>query len=333
MPAAFEPLVTIVTPAYQQAGYIRRCVESVLAQTYARWELVVVDDGSTDGTPDVVEAYGDPRIRCIRLPHRGLGALADTYNAALSRSSGELVAILEGDDLWPADKLALQVPGFEDGLVALSWGAGNLVDESGQVIETVRRVECEGDRRAFSAADVLRRLALGNFLTPSVTVMVRRAELDAIGGFTQLGTGLFVDLPTWLRLAAHSRGPFLYLDHVLGCWRRHAAQTTARNELRMFVEHAEVVRELAKLVGEPALEQAGLPRPLIRESAVQGAYYSGLVAFGEGRRSAALARHLDALKQARSWRWRKRAALGALSAVCGVDLTGKVKGSVSTGSA
>ena len=117
-----QPLVSILTPAYQQLGYIRRCIESVLAQSYARWELVVADDGSTDGTPEAVEAYRDARIQVLRLPHRGLGALAETYNAALARTSGPLVAILEGDDRWPPDKLALQVPVFEDEGVALSWG-------------------------------------------------------------------------------------------------------------------------------------------------------------------------------------------------------------------
>lgn len=319
------PLVSVVTPAYNQSGYIGRCLESVLAQTYSRWELLVVDDGSTDGTPDLVEAYADPRIRCIRLPHRGLGSLAESYNAALSRASGTLVAILEGDDAWPADKLAVQVPAFEDGRVALCWGAGHLVDEADRVLGVVRRVECTGGRRELSAAETLRRLALGNFLTPSITVMVRRAELDAIGGFTQLGSELFVDLPTWLRLAAHTRGTFLFLDHVLGCWRQHAAQTTARNELRMFVEHAEVVRELARLVGAPALERAGLDGRLLRESDAQGAYYAGLVAFLEGRRGASLAQHWSVLRRSGSWRWRKRAALGALSAACGVDLTGKVR--------
>lgn len=317
--------MSILTPAYQQAGYVRRCVESVLAQTYPRWELVVVDDGSTDGTPDVVEAFRDPRVRVLRLPHRGLAALAGSYNAALASTSGPLVAILEGDDLWPADKLAVQVPVFEDPAVALSWGAGDLVDASDRVIETVRRVECEGDRRVLRAPEVLRRLALGNFLTPTITVMVRRAELDAIGGFTQLGSELFVDLPTWLRLAARTQGTFVYLDHVLGAWRQHAAQTTATTSLRMFVEHAAVVRELGRLAGEDALERAGLDRTLLHDCEAQGAYYAGIIALSEGRRSAALALEREALRRAASWKWRKRAAVGALSALCGVDLTGRLR--------
>ena len=320
-----QPLVSILTPAYQQLGYIRRCIESVLAQSYARWELVVADDGSTDGTPEAVEAYRDARIQVLRLPHRGLGALAETYNAALARTSGPLVAILEGDDRWPPDKLALQVPVFEDEGVALSWGAGDLVDASDRLIETVRRGPGAGERRVFQAPEALRRLALGNFLTPTVTVMVRRAELDSIGGFCSLGSELFVDLPTWLRLAASTHGTFVYLDRVLGAWRQHGGQTTARTSLRMFVEHAAAVRELGRLLGEDALARAGLDQRLLHDCEAQGEFYAGLVALSEGRRAEALAHERAAFRRAASWKWRKRAAMGALSAVSGVDLTGRLR--------
>lgn len=320
-----QPLVSILTPAYQQAGYIGRCVESALAQTYPRWELVVVDDGSTDGTAEAAEAYRDPRVRVLRLPHRGLGALAATYNAALAETSGPLVAILEGDDRWPADKLALQVPLFEDEAVALSWGAGELVDAADRPLETVRRGPGEGDVRVLRAPEALRRLALGNLFTPTVTVMVRRRELDAVGGFSSLGSELFVDLPTWLRLAAATRGTFVYLDRVLGVWRQHAAQTTARTSLRMFVEHAAAVRELGRLLGEDALARAGLGPRLLHDCEAQGEFYAGLVALSEGRRAESLAHHRAALRRAATWRWRKRAAMGALSAVTGLDLTGRLR--------
>src|SRR5258707_3339207 len=97
------PLVTILSPAYNQRRYIGQCIESALSQTYPQWEQIIVDDGSTDGTREIVAEYGDPRIRLICLPHRGLGALAQSYNAALAAARGSLVGILEGDDAWPAD--------------------------------------------------------------------------------------------------------------------------------------------------------------------------------------------------------------------------------------
>ncbi len=320
----YQPLVTIVTPAYDQAGYIRRCVESVLAQTYPRWELIVVDDGSTDGTPDVVEAYGDPRIRCIRLPHRGLAALAETYNAALSRSSGELVAILEGDDLWPAHKLALQVPAFEDGVRrALLRGAGNLVDESDRVIETVRRVECAGDRRAFStrggaAAARARQLphALRHGDGPA-----RRARGHRRVHAARLG--LFVDLPTWLRLAARLAG-LLRVPRPRP--RRLAPARVADHRARTSCGcSSSTPRWCGSSRSSSASPRSSRPASSAGCSARARCRARTTTASSRSARAGARPpwrRHADALKRAASWKWRKRAALGALSAVCGVDLTG-----------
>src|SRR5688572_10419542 len=100
------PLVTILSPTFNQERYVSQCIESALAQTYPHWEQIFVDDGSTDATREVIASYRDPRIRLIALPHRGLGALAESYNEALAVARGSLVGILEGDDAWPADKLA-----------------------------------------------------------------------------------------------------------------------------------------------------------------------------------------------------------------------------------
>src|SRR5215211_6894819 len=93
------PRVSVLLPAYQQAAFLGRAVVSLLAQTVADWELVVVNDGSTDGTGAVLEPFrGDPRIRCLRLPaNRGLGA---ALNAGLDASAAPLVAYLPADDRW-----------------------------------------------------------------------------------------------------------------------------------------------------------------------------------------------------------------------------------------
>ncbi|NUP54884.1 MAG: glycosyltransferase, partial [Gemmatimonadaceae bacterium] len=89
-----QPTVTIISPAYNQERYVAQCIESALGQTYPHWEQIFVDDGSTDGTRDVIARYRDPRIRLIALPHRGLGALVESYNAALAGARGALDAIL-----------------------------------------------------------------------------------------------------------------------------------------------------------------------------------------------------------------------------------------------
>jgi glycosyltransferase involved in cell wall biosynthesis len=103
--------VSVIMPAYNVAGYIGAAIGSVQAQTVADWELLVVDDGSTDSTPDVVQesASRDPRIRLLR---RSNGGIAAARNTALRVSTGEFLAILDGDDLWAPRYLAAQLDIF-----------------------------------------------------------------------------------------------------------------------------------------------------------------------------------------------------------------------------
>ena len=126
------PLVSIITPTYNHALYIGRCLESVLAQTEPRWEQIVIDDGSTDGTAEIVNHFTDARIRYVPQRHRGIAGLGDAYNLALRMARGEYVAILEGDDFWPQDKLERQLPEFEDPEVVLSWGLAAETDAAGE---------------------------------------------------------------------------------------------------------------------------------------------------------------------------------------------------------
>ena len=84
------PSVTIITVTHDHEPFIGPCIESVLAQSRDDWELVVVDDGSSDGTLDMVNRYRDARIQTLALPARGLVGLAESYNAALERSRGPL---------------------------------------------------------------------------------------------------------------------------------------------------------------------------------------------------------------------------------------------------
>jgi len=104
-------LVSVITPTYNHERFIAQCIESVLAQTYGHWEMIIVDDGSTDHTASIAEEYAkkDHRIKVIRQANNGIFRLAETYNKALGLANGELIAILEGDDTWQNTKLEIQV--------------------------------------------------------------------------------------------------------------------------------------------------------------------------------------------------------------------------------
>src|SRR6267378_3541577 len=132
MNSNFHPLVSIITPTHNHEQFIGACIESVFRQTYSNWEQLVIDDGSTDTTPNIVSGFRDPRIRLERQANQGPFELANTYNRALSLAKGELIAILEGDDFWPRNKLATLVPAFLDSDVVLAYGEAVDVDARGQ---------------------------------------------------------------------------------------------------------------------------------------------------------------------------------------------------------
>jgi glycosyltransferase involved in cell wall biosynthesis len=313
------PLVSIITPTYSHALYVGRCLESVLAQTESRWEQIVVDDGSTDGTAEIVSHFTDARIRYVPQLHRGIAGLGDAYNLALRLARGEYVAILEGDDFWPKDKLARQLPEFEDPGVVLSWGLAAETDPAGEA----RRIHPElGQLRRHqhkSAAQTLQLLLEGNCI-PACTVLCRKSALLAVGGFHQPEGLPNVDYPTWLQLCRVGR--FAPIDRILGFYRRHDHQVSVtmteemlRNEDlgAAFVEALDVRERKALGVSVDSAWRAA------RRSRATVGFAAGRVALREGRRRVATAYFRRALREGGST-MRLRAIVGLASVYLGTDL-------------
>jgi glycosyltransferase involved in cell wall biosynthesis len=228
-----SPLVSIITPTYNHEAFIAQCIESVLAQTYANWEQIIIDDGSTDKTAEIVRRYDDPRIRYFHQENAGIEALAHTYNRALGMAHGSLVAILEGDDFWPIDKLSLMVPAFEDSAVVLAYGEMREADIDGK---PAKRMSRTARRRTKLPARILLNnppptaaaymlTADGHSLIPASTATIRRSALDTIGGFQYVPGRRSVDFPTFIQLS--TGGTFAYLPKILGYRRMHPRSTTA----------------------------------------------------------------------------------------------------------
>ncbi len=226
------PLVSIVTPAYNHEPFIGACIESVLRQDYTRWEQIIIDDGSTDGTAEAVRRYSDPRIRYVYQPNQGIEALAHTYNRALGMAQGSLIAILEGDDTWPAEKLSRQIPCFGDPEVVLAFGEEQDIDVNGRPASgssgtSRRRMKLP---RSVLFNDPVRSATVHllsidglSFIPPS-TVVLRRSALEEIGGFQYVPGICPTDIPTFIRLSL--RGKFHYAKEVMGCRRRHLSSAT-----------------------------------------------------------------------------------------------------------
>jgi len=230
----YRPLVSVIIPTYNQEQFIYACIKSLLKQTYDNFEAIVVDDGSSDRTPEIVESFKDERIKLFRRSHHGIMKLGDTYNFALSHCRGELVGILEGDDLWPREKLEVQVPAFQRRDVVLSWGRGVFIDEMGHELYCTPSAWRRWPKHAIlnqPPGSSLRYFLIDGdfFFVPSSSIMVRKEALEKIGGFWQPEGLFWVDRPTWMRLALV--GPFAYVDVVLGYWRIHRRQTTQQISL------------------------------------------------------------------------------------------------------
>jgi glycosyltransferase involved in cell wall biosynthesis len=210
--------VSILTPTYNQEPYIGRCIESVLAQTFPDWELLIVDDCSTDNTCEVIEKYRDSRIRLIRQPHRGIWKLGETYARAFCAARGPLIAILDGDDFWPPNKLEMQRGAFKQDEVVLSYGSYSLCDRKGE--EYFRGLVPAKLCGSVNGNLLIQRMLRNEFLPYSVTVMVRKEALDKIGGFVHPEYLPLVDYPTWLNVICGAR--CVGFKEILGYYRIHS---------------------------------------------------------------------------------------------------------------
>ena len=231
-------------PAYNTASMIGAAIGSVLAQTRGDFELLVVDDGSTDGTREVVRRYAaDPRVRLLAAgPRQGPGA---ARNAAIACARGRYVSMLDSDDLWLPDYLAAAGDALERhpsaGLACADhW---TLEDPPG----LLRRQPLRRRRQplVLDADAFLLRLAQRNFVVNS-TVTLRRSLLEEVGGCNS-ALPAAVDLDLWLRAAAAGYGA-VCLPQSLAVYRvrRGSIQHEPGNEFRAHVALRDVYRAVAE---------------------------------------------------------------------------------------
>ena len=203
------PRVSVVIPAYAAEGFITATLDSVAAQTYRDFEIVVVDDGSPDETKRVVDAWlgktGVPGV-CVRRPN---GRIAAARNTGLEHAKGELIALLDHDDFWTPDKLALTVAEFDAHPGTVLVGHDLEVVREGRVLRVERKgpaAENMYDRLLFCA----------NAVSPTAATF-RRDRALAVGGFREDPKFNTVeDYDFWMRLA--QAGPFRFIPRALGSY-------------------------------------------------------------------------------------------------------------------
>ena len=166
--------MSVITPAFDAAKHIRQTLDSVLSQTYEAIEVIVVDDGSSDGTSGIIEQFvkSDPRVQLVRQSNAGVGA---ARNTAIGKARGKYIAPLDADDLWFPEKLEKQVAcmeqfGVETGLV-YCWCT--LIDELGNFLSNGHTLTAEGRLRHA--------LLLRNVVSCASVPLFRATALEQVG--------------------------------------------------------------------------------------------------------------------------------------------------------
>lgn len=223
-----SPLVTIITPTYHHEKYISDCILSVQNQTYKNWEMIIVDDGSSDNTFNIVKTFAekDNRIQVFTQQNIGIFRLSETYNFALSKAKGKYIAVLEGDDIWLPEKLSLQIEKMEsDNNIVLSFGQAysSSTDLKSNYQLTDFSSFSENILQNHPVGEATKTLLFSNFIV-ALTVLIRKDELDKIGGFQQSHNLPLVDLTTWIELSL--KGKFCCIQQPLGHWRFYPNQIT-----------------------------------------------------------------------------------------------------------
>lgn len=239
-------LVSVCIPTYNRAKYIGATIQSVLDSTYSNLEVVISDNASTDDTQEIVERFGDRRIRYYRN-EQNLGPIPN-WNRALQRARGELVGLLFSDDLIGPFWLGLAVHALERNPQA-GWAscAFHLLTERGEAREPI---SCFPETRVYTCAEAFPFMAKLEGLGP--TYIARRELLEEVGFYDE-EAGSFADHDLFLRLAAKS--PLYYSANCRhAIYRLHKDDKLAKNWTRAQQTH-ESLRMLRKIFGDKTLAE------------------------------------------------------------------------------
>lgn len=214
------PFVSVVMPTYNHARYLGRALQSILNQTYVNWEVIVIDNHSTDNTDDIVSRFDDQRITYLKIHNNGV--IAASRNAGIKAAKGEWIAFIDSDDWWEIDKLACCCACINDN-----------VDFIYHDLKNVSNKPILFKRKSMRSRQVKRPVLLdlllnGNLIATS-SVMVRKRIMNKINGMCESTTMVAAeDYNTWLRISKLTNN-FLYLPRILGGYLSHDLSSSNRD--------------------------------------------------------------------------------------------------------
>lgn len=243
--------VSVIMPVYNVEKYLAQAIRSVLDQTFTDFELLIVDDGSTDGSPAVYSSFTDPRIRVIVQRNRGL---AGARNTGIRNAKSPYIAFIDSDDLWRPEKLARHVAHLNTNLdVGVSYSASEFIDEHGESMNMFMAPRLDG----FDAGYILCRNPIGNGSTPVIRAEVFRDIAYVYEGRDPNEPWYFdetfrcaEDIECWMRIAALTTWRMQGLAEPLTLYRIVRGTLSANTE-KMFEHWSMMLSRVA--VYAPAL--------------------------------------------------------------------------------
>lgn len=207
------PKISAVIPVYNHQDFIADCIQSVLNQTYKDFEIIVIDDGSTDSTPEIIYGFGD-KVKYVRQQNRGVAA---ALNTAIRHSAGEYIAWLSSDDAFMPTKLNEQINFLNKNPdIDIVYTDFYYIDSTGKIISTARSPYYE-DKREF-----LCNMLISNFIN-GCSIMFKRTCIDKVGYFDE-NMKYHADGDMWFRMLKHFK--FGHIPKPLLRYRWHTSNLT-----------------------------------------------------------------------------------------------------------
>jgi len=253
--------VSVVITCYNYGRYVEGCIKSVLDQTYQDFEIIIVNDGSTDDSEDRIRPFlQDERIKYIKQPNSGQ---ARAKNRGIQESSGKFIAFLDADDLWELTKLEKQLPLFEDPKVGVVYSRAKYIDSDGKPLD----FKLEGKYLQPRSGKVTEWLIFDNFV-PFSSSIVRRKCIERVGLFDE-SLAMGIDWDLWLRISVSYY--FDYVDGQLLIYRMgHTGQMSDNIEIRQACSDAIYQKFLTKY---PNAVSEGIERMVLHYTYCSRGYY------------------------------------------------------------
>lgn len=293
-----DPRVSVVMPVRNCSRYVSEAAQSILSQSYSNLELIVIDDGSDDDTPEIIDELGnaDRRLMLIRQPPSGIVA---ALNEGIRASRGEFIARMDGDDVAVTNRIERQVAALDSNIdIAVIGTAATMIDGHGAQIGSMMY--------PTSPKAILDRLPTANCIAHP-TVLMRKRVVDAFGGYRAPFAGC-EDYDLWLRIAEkHSLANLpepllLYRMHDRQCtWRQYEARILAElgaqacSKLRR-AGRAEPPMPKLDSVDRAFLDRAGLSPEFIHQRLTERTFGAAIEALRLGLTKAAFAAFLGVLR-------------------------------------